>query len=454
MPCRLCISGVQMPLSLARALSVARWRVCYGSRMTDVRPTVGCAALRVLDVAQGWAGPMVSFLLAALGADVLKVEDTRRFDWWRGPHPQDAARLPDGSINPIAHETAHVFNSVNRRKRGVTLDLTTAAGRDALLNLVRISDVVVENFTPHAMHALGLDYRALAAVNPALIMLSMPAFGLDGPEREYIAYGMTIEAISGMTALTGYHDGPPQLLGNAYGDSVSGVNGAVAVMIALRARERSGKGSHIELAQVEAFMPLIGGALVYARQGDDRPHRIGNHHRSVAPHGVYPCQGADAWVALSADTDAVWQALCRAMDAPALAADPRFADVVSRKRHEDALDAVVAQWTGQHDRAVVVATLTRAGVTAEAVQTSPDVLADPRLAGGRGFFTVESREHVGAHPYPGLPFVVEPPLALRESPAPLLGEHSDAVLRSLLGVSETQLRVLHDTHVTGTEPRR
>jgi crotonobetainyl-CoA:carnitine CoA-transferase CaiB-like acyl-CoA transferase len=409
------------------------------------------SGLRILDLAMGWAGPLVSFLLAELGAEVIKVEACGRFDWWRGPHPRDAARNPDGSINAVAHEQSPVYNSVNRHKLGVTLDLATPAGKAALLQLVRVSDLLVENFTPHAMVSLGLDYPALATINPQLVMVSMPAFGATGPEREYIGYGMTIEATAGMTALTGYADGPPQMLGNAYGDPVSGLNGAVAALVALRRRDVTGRGGHVEVAQVEGFIPLIAGALLDAQMNGRDGRRTGNRHPSMAPHGVYPCAGDDSWVAIAVGSDEEWRSLCVAIGRPDLVCDPRFADVVSRKRNEAQIDPLIADWTGARTRDDVVTALRSAGVPVAPVQTSADLLADIQLA-ARAFFTVVDRAHVGAHPYPGLPFALDPAPEPDPRPAPCLGEDSEAVFADLLGMSRPQLEALQSSGVTGIAP--
>ncbi|MGE0541074.1 MAG: CaiB/BaiF CoA transferase family protein [Dehalococcoidia bacterium] len=448
----------------------------------------GLSRLRVLDLSMGWAGPFVSFLLAELGAEVIKVEACQHFDWWRGPHPRDAARNPDGSINQTAHEQAPVYNSVNRHKLGLTLDLTTVAGKAALHNLVRVSDLLVENFTPHAMASLSLDYPALARINPHLIMLSMPAFGSTGPERDYIGYGMTIEATAGMTALTGYEDGPPQMMGNAYGDPVSGLNGAAAALIALHRRDQTGTGAHIEVAQVEGFIPLIAGALLDRQMNGRDGRRTGNRHPSMAPHGVYPCgpaltpgpspaerergasagtgstvsplsraagEGpgvrADSWIAIAIQSDAEWSLLCTILNRPDLVDDPRFADVVSRKRNENQIDPIIAGWTMQHERDEAVGLLRAAGVPVAPVQTSADLLADAGLA-ARAFFTVVDRAHVGAHPYPGLPFSLIPPPEIDPRPAPCLGEHNELVLCDLLGMGEPQYEALLEAGVTGTEP--
>jgi crotonobetainyl-CoA:carnitine CoA-transferase CaiB-like acyl-CoA transferase len=440
--------------------------------------------LRVLDLSMGWAGPFVSFILAELGAEVIKVEARQRFDWWRGPPPRDRA----GSDIPFPHEASAVYNSVNRHKQGVTLDLTSAGGRAALLDLVRVSDLLVENFTPHAMEALALTYPALAAVNPQVIMVSMPGFGATGPERDYIGYGMTIEALSGMTALTGYVDGPPQMLSNAYGDPVSGLNGAVAALTALRGRDRTGRGCNVEVAQVEGFIPMVAGALIEQQMsGRNRP-RMGNRHLSMAPHGVYACgsetdltprppslrgkgessatsvgkdspplagegpgERSESWVAIAVGTDAEWASLCRAIGRPELACDPRFADVVSRKRNERDIDPLLGAWTARRSRETVVADLRAAAVPVAPVQTSADLLADVQLA-ARGFFTVVERAHVGTHPYPGLPFSVKPPPHPDALPAPCLGEHSEPVLTDLLGMSGDVYHSLVAAGVTGTVP--
>lgn len=428
----------------------------------------GLAGIRVLDLAMGWAGPFVSLLLAELGAEVVKVEARHRFDWWRGPHPRDAARNPDGSVNLAAHEQAPVYNSVNRHKLGVTLDLATPDGREAFHDLVRVSDVLVENFTPHAMASLGLEYPALAAINPQLVMLSMPAFGSTGPERDYIGYGMTIEATAGMTALTGYADGPPQMMGNAYGDPVSGINGAVAALVALRQRDLTGAGGQVEMAQVEGFIPMVAGALLDAQMNGRDGKRMGNRHPSMAPHGVYRCStgpqppasadapsrgrrtGDESWVAIAVGSDEEWRALCGVLERPDLVCDPRFADVVSRKRNEEEIEPILDAWTGARTREEVVTALGAVGVPVAPVQTSADLLADAQLA-VRGYFTVVDRAHVGAHPYPGLPFSVAPAPEADPRPAPCLGEHSEEVLTGLLGMDALRYEALLQAGVTGTE---
>jgi crotonobetainyl-CoA:carnitine CoA-transferase CaiB-like acyl-CoA transferase len=197
--------------------------------------------LRVLDISMGWAGPLVGQMFAEMDAEVIKVEDTHHFDWWRG-----SLSMAPPEMQPI--ERAAVFNTANRGKRGVTLDLASVRGIEILKRLIEVSDILIENFSPGVMDRLGLAYEAVRAINPRLIMISMPSFGSDGPESNARGYGNTVEAMAGVTGLTGYHDGDGQryTLSNALGDPVGGLHGVFALMVALRERERSGRGQLIE----------------------------------------------------------------------------------------------------------------------------------------------------------------------------------------------------------------
>ena len=192
--------------------------------------------IRALDLSMGWAGPLVTQILAEMGAEVIKVEDTEHFDWWRGSTSMAAAEM-----QPI--ERSPTFNATNRGKLGLTLDLNSARGVAILKKLVAISDMLVENFSVGVMERLGAGYEELSRINPRLVMMSMPAFGAGGPESGYRGYGMTIEAMSGITGLCGYHDGDsPYMLSNALGDPVSGLSGALAALAALHERQRTGLG--------------------------------------------------------------------------------------------------------------------------------------------------------------------------------------------------------------------
>ena len=262
--------------------------------------------LRVLDISMGWAGPLVGQMFVEMGAEVIKVEDTHHFDWWRG-----SLSVAPPEMQPI--ERAAVFNTANRGKRGVTLDLASARGIEILKRLIEVSDILIENFSPGVMERLGLAYETASAINQRLIMISMPSFGLDGPECNARGYGNTVEAMAGVTGLTGYHDGDGQryTLSNALGDPVAGLHGVFALMVAIRERERSGRGQLIELAQVESLIPFVAEAMLEYQFTEKLPAARGNRHREHAPHGIYRCAGDDNWIALACETDEQWRGLAQ-----------------------------------------------------------------------------------------------------------------------------------------------
>jgi crotonobetainyl-CoA:carnitine CoA-transferase CaiB-like acyl-CoA transferase len=365
--------------------------------------------LRVVDLSMGWAGPMVSHILAFHGADVIKVESHRRFDWWRGSRP------PGDDPALALHERSHVFNGVNRGKRGITLDLATQAGLEIVHRLLRDADVVVENFAAGVLEKMGLSYEALSAENPGLVMLRLPAFGSTGPEADYVAFGNTIEGMSGLTSLIGYEAaGPPYMLSNALGDPVGGLNGTIAVMAALHARQRDGKGRCIEVAQFEGFLPLVSEALLDYQRSRVVPVPTPAGRVDEGVRGVFSCAGDDRWIAIDASTVETLRRLT--LVAPAGGGVP------------DA--AAVAAWAAQFDRDELVSRLVTAGVPAAPVNGEADALASDLFA-GRGFWLAEDRAVVGLHLYPSLPFLRSGERLSPGRPAPTLGEHNREVLEGL-----------------------
>jgi crotonobetainyl-CoA:carnitine CoA-transferase CaiB-like acyl-CoA transferase len=403
--------------------------------------------IRVLDISMGWAGPLVGQMFAEMGAEVIKVEDTRHFDWWRG-----SLSMAPPEMQPI--ERAAVFNTANRGKRGVTLDLTSARGIEILKQLVEVSDILIENFSPGVMDRLGLAYDAVRAINPRLIMISMPSFGSDGPECNARGYGNTVEAMAGVTGLTGYHDGDGQryTLSNALGDPVGGLHGVFALMVALRERESTGRGQLIELAQVESLIPFVAGEIVDFQFTGKVPTARGNRHRDHAPHGIYPCAGDDNWIALACATDDQWRSLASALGIDRIADDPRFAGAPARKANEDALDAELSRAIAPLSADDCVARLHEANVLAAPVNSAPAVMADPQIQ-SREYFVAIDRAVVGTHLYPG-PVARIPETPLRaDEPAPLLGEHNRQVLAELLKMSDDEIAELERAGVIGSRPR-
>ena len=399
--------------------------------------------LRVLDISMGWAGPLVGQMFAEMGAEVIKVEDTHHFDWWRG-----SLSMAPPEMQPI--ERAAVFNTANRGKRGVTLDLASVRGIEILKRLIEVSDILIENFSPGVMDRLGLAYEAVRAINPRLIMISMPSFGSDGPESNARGYGNTVEAMAGVTGLTGYHDGngPRYTLSNALGDPVGGLHGVFALMVALRERERSGRGQLIELAQVESLIPFVADAMLDFQFTGKVPAARGNRHREHAPHGIYRCAGDDNWIALACESDEQWRSLARALGID----DKRFAIASDRKANEDALDAELSRAIANLSADDCVARLRDADVLVAPVNSAPAVMADPQIQ-GREYFVAIDRAVVGTHLYPGAVARLPDTPLRADTPAPLLGEHNRQVFADLLAMTDAEITELERSGVIGSSPR-
>jgi crotonobetainyl-CoA:carnitine CoA-transferase CaiB-like acyl-CoA transferase len=399
-------------------------------------------ALRVVDLSMGWAGPLAGQILGLLGADVIKVESHIRFDWWRGSRP------PGDDPSLALYERSHVFNAVNRGKRGITLNLATPGGNDLAHRLIREADIVIENFGAGIIEKLGLTYERLSADNPGLIMLRQPGFGSDGPEGGYVTFGNTIEGMSGLTALIGYPGGQPVMLSNALGNPVSGLTGTIAVLSALAARERDGRGRLIEAAQLEGFLPLVAESLIEYQLTGVIPHRNGNRRPRHVPSGAFPCREG-AWVAIEVHSDAGWASLAGLIGEP-WAADETLASLPGREAREDELERQLSGWTRAWNRDELVDACLASGVVAAPVLSEGEILSLEPLVES-GFWEGEERAHVGFHLYPGLPIRGESGRPEASGPAPTLGEHTTEVLAAM-GLGTEELLRLADEDVIGSRP--
>lgn len=401
------------------------------------------AGIRVVDLTMVMAGPLATELLAQLGAEVIKIEAVQRLDMWRGAYSQPGT--------DSAWEKSPGFTGLNRDKYGITLNLQDKRGVEIVKRLARIADIVAENYTPRVMKNFGLDYESLKQTNPSIIMISMPGYGMTGPWRDYVSFAYPTEMMSGIAQLTGYADGPPMLMGNTGGDPLAGLNGAVALLIALEYRRKTGKGQHIDLSQMEACTGLIGEAIMEYVMNQRLPQRYGNRHPWMAPHGTYRCQGEDAWVSLSVATDAEWESLCKVIGRPDLVVDSRFITSTARWQHQDELDRIIEQWTSQHEPYEAMHRLQDAGIAAGAVLNAAQLATDPHLV-ARGFYEDVERAFVGKQPYPRLPMILGDTQAGTRMPAPTLGQHNRDILIGLLGLSEEELQDLESDRVIGTRP--
>jgi crotonobetainyl-CoA:carnitine CoA-transferase CaiB-like acyl-CoA transferase len=415
--------------------------------------------VRILAQAIVWAGPFGSMILADLGADVIEVESIQHLNPTRAGMRHIAPALLEGPTGSIYLDrdgsegfwNRHgFFNYTKRGHRSVTIDLRREEGLELFYSLVREADVYMENNAANVVEHLHIDYPQLSAINPRLIMMRFPGFGINGPYKHYKGYGATMEAVVGHSLLRGYRDSDPSATPPVYhGDPNAGAHAAFAIQAALYARERTGKGQLIDMSQAEAVIHHVSyDVMDYTMNGRVNQH-WGNRHPTMAPYGVFPCAGEDRWIALAVDSDEAFAALCREMEQPELAADDRFADAVSRYEHQDEFESLLVAWTAQHDQRSLMERLQAAGVMAAMVYDQREMFDDPHLK-ARGFFLEWSAPEVGPKRYAGpMAHFEQMPLAPPRGPAPTLGQHNREVFQGLLGLDDAQYQQLVETQLIG-----
>lgn len=403
------------------------------------------AGIRIVDLAQVFAGPTCTRILAELGADVVRFESPNRLDVTRN------LIITDNEGLDHYFDRASYFVVRNAGKREMVIDLAKPEGRDILLKLVAGADIVVESFTPRVMENFGLTYDELRKVKPDLIMISLSGYGQDGPMRDFGAYGMGLEPASGISSITGYKDGPPIRSGLSFTDPYSGFIGAGAVLTALQYKRRTGKGQYIDLSEQEAALPIMAAALLEYQMNGRPPERTGDRSNHAAPQGAYRCSGDDRWAVISCTSDDEFRRLADAIGHAEWTDDSRFADVEGRKQHHDELDAGITAWTSQRDHYDVMHTLQGAGVKAAAVLDGKEILFDPQFK-ERNHFDVIDQPLLGKRP-------VQRHLAAKftrfeakpRRAAPTLGEHNDEVLREV-GYSDEEIAKLREDGVIAEKP--
>jgi len=397
------------------------------------------AAIRVIEQGQLLAIPFAARLLADLGAEVVKIESAARLDTHR------QITFPGNQPGEMFWDRSGTFASENRGKLGITLDLRVPAAVEVFRDLVRTSDVVLENYTPRVMKAFGLEYARLAEIRSDLIMLSSTGYGHTGPWANYAAVGPTTEAASGLAALTGYRAGPPVLPDIPYTDYVAAEQAVLAVLVALHRRRRTGTGGWIDLAQAEAQSALAGELLMEARTSAAPALPSGSRRVAMSPHGFFPCAGDDRWIAICVETSAEWDALCDAMGRPAWCTQPRFATLSARKANEDELEQQLGSWTCTQDAGALMLKLQSHGVPAGAVLDSRDLLGNEQLRARNFFEWLEHAPHTGIppRPYAGAPWRFSDSTRGGARRAPAFGEHTTLILRELLGYTSQQIESLH-----------
>jgi len=418
--------------------------------MTKRLPLEG---FRILDMSIIYAGPYSGMLLGAMGAEVIKVEAIQRPDQTRAAGL--GLGVPDNRPEGNFWNQGAIYNSTNRNKKDLTLDLTNPKGIELLKELVKVSDVLLQNFTPRVMKNFGLGYDVLSSINPSLVMLSSCGYGATGPYSDYRAMGMGMEGAIGLLYLTGYQGGPPVRARVAFTDFQAARYNTIAILIALQNRRRTGKGQHIDMAQYECGTWWVGPAILDYTMNGRVQERMGNRHAFMAPHGCYKCRGGDNWVTMAVGSDEEWNALCEAMGQPSLARDERFADPLGRLKHQDELDAIISEWMSQRDQYEVMNLLQSKGIASGAVLNAKGVLSDPHLKARNMWERIAhppESTNVGTRIYPRMPWVSENIDFPQSTPAPTLGQHNREILNGILGLTDGQIRELEEKAIIGTVP--
>lgn len=388
------------------------------------------SGLRILDLTGVWSGPHATRLLADCGAEVIRIEYSKRMDIARG-----------WSTSFERYNIIPNILQLNRNKRSITLDLKDSRGVDIFKELVKVADVVMENFRTGFMVRVGLGYDILQQIKPDIILVSMPGFGCTGPEASYPAYGAGLEALSGVQSLTAYDKGEkPRRVKEL--DMFNGLHGASAVMTALLYRQMTGKGQWVDLSQLETSTTgLIGEHLLEYEMNNSQTLPLGNRHPSFAPHGCYRCEGDDKWVVIAVRTEAEWEKFCAAVGHPEWKDDERFRCSQDRLRHHDELDHLIETWTTHYTHYEAMHILQQAGIAAGAVLNAAEVCSDPHV-NERGFIRNARDAGEGGLRFPGVPFKFSEGNGEVFWRGQRLGEDNEYVLCEILGRPKDDLEIL------------
>jgi benzylsuccinate CoA-transferase BbsF subunit len=383
------------------------------------------SGVRILDFTWVLAGPYATRILADFGAEVIKVQPLL-------PLEEDAF-------------SRGYYNTWNRGKRGITLDLNRAEGVALAERLVSVSDAVIENFSPRVMANFGLDYANLTRLKPGLIMLSLSAMGGSGPWRDFTGFGPTIQAFSGLTYLMAFPGGPPLGTGTAYADHVAGLFACLALLGALEHHRRTGEGQHIDVSALEAMTNLLGEAVLEYGLTGKGPRPSGNSSDEAVLQGVYRCRD-NRWCAIVVSNEDGWPGFRQALGDSPWSREKRFDTPLARRENRTELDSLVGGWTQEHTAVEVMAALQKYGVAAGVVQDAADLARDPQLR-ERGFFIKPEHPETGVQTADASPIRLSETPARYARPAPLPGQDNRYVYGELLGLGEAEIARLKEQGV-------
>ena len=389
------------------------------------------SGIKVLDLTRVLAGPYATMILSDLGAEVIKIEQ---------PEIGDESR----NFGPFKNGFSLYFMSVNRGKRSITLDLKTDRGKDIFKQLVKQSDILVENFRPGTMKKLGLDYETLAAEHPALIYAACSGFGQTGPFAEKGAYDMIIQGMGGIISITGEPDGPPVRVGTSISDITAALFTTIGILSALHNRNSTGKGQLVDVAMLDSLVAVLESAIVRYFATDEIPQPLGSRHPAITPFEAF--ESADGHIIIAIGNDTLWAKFCEHVDQKNLISDPRFSTNVERTANHSELFPILSEIMRQRTTDEWIDALENIGVPCGPINTIDKVVNHPQVQ-ARNMITQVIHQMTGAVEVPGLPIKLSDTPGDVDIPAPNLGEHTVEILTDVLKMSTDEVKQLKQERI-------
>ncbi|MFC1969098.1 CaiB/BaiF CoA transferase family protein [Chloroflexota bacterium] len=385
--------------------------------------------IKVADFSWSVAGPIVTKCLADHGAFVVRIESTRHLDVTRTTRPY--------KDNKPGINRAGFYAAYNDNKYGIALDMSHSKGLEVARRIVAWADIVAESYIPGTMERWGLSYDELCKINPSVIMFSTTNQGQNGPRAHQRGFGYHLTSLAGFVDLAGWPDRGPSMISVAYTDIVSHHFAVTALVAALDYRRRTGKGQHIDISQYEASLQFLAPLLLDITVNNHVTDRMGNRNESAAPHGVYPCKGEDRWCAIAMLTDRQWDSFCQAIGSPEWSKGDKFSTLSARKKNEDELDSLIADWTMNFTAEEVMSMMQDRDIPSGVVSNCRDIHQNRQLQDRRHFVPLKHPE-IERYYFESPPFVLSKTPAEIKTPSPCLGEHNEYFYTKVLGMSDDE----------------
>lgn len=389
--------------------------------------------IRVLDLTRVYSGPFCTMLLADMGAEVIKIEVPEKGDDTRG-------------YGPYLNGESLYYANVNRNKKGVTLNLKSPEGKELFMKMVKSADMVVENFRPGVTKRLGIDYEALTAVNPRIIVGSISAFGQEGPYASRPGYDIIAQAMGGLMSITGWPEEGPTRAGNAIGDVLGGISLAVGLLAALQARIHTGRGQYVDVALADSIIMSLENATQRYFASGKEPEKMGNRYAAAAPYDSF--QAKDGYLVIGCANQKLYELLCdKVLQMPELKTDSRFITMELRLANQRELEKIIQSWVAQHTRDEAVKLILDAGVPAAPIMTISQVTQDEHYTQFRNMFPIVHHPVIGDMRVNGCHIKMSDTMPSVQTSAPALGQHNTEVYGELLGITDKELESLRQRGV-------